>query len=263
VVRLSPKDPLAIGGCAFFEAWSQALQKRAVVQSGEDLWNLLPDETRQSILGLFARLEDLSGSSDPRLAAGAFTSLAVARAIVRGDFRGGITNLRRALALVPSSDLTADLLVSLHVREARFDDLLPLCEARVKRKDTSHNRSVLAKVYDKLNQTEKAEVQLHSILKKEPDNIWANLALASLLLKRDAEESTFREAARAFEKVSPALEKNDSSDVQDLRTYHALSVAVFYGLIGRKDAALDVVREVLKQDKDNDYAKQIIAALGQ
>jgi len=263
VVRLSPKDPLAIGGCAFFEAWSQAMQKRAAVQSGEDLWNLLPDETRQSILGLFARLEDLSGSSDPRLAAGAFTSLAVARAIVRGDFRGGITHLRRALALAPSSDLTMDLLISLHVREARFDDLLPLCEERVKRKDTSHNRGVLAKVYDKLNQTEKAEDQLRSILKKEPDHVWANLALASLLLKRDTEESTFRDAARAFERVKSSLEKNDTSDVQDLRTYHALSVAVFYGLAGRKDAALDVVREVLSRDKDNDYAKQILAALGQ
>src|SRR5262249_21595832 len=51
VVRLSPKDPLAISGCAFFEAWSQALQKRATVRPGEDLWNLLPDETRQSIQG--------------------------------------------------------------------------------------------------------------------------------------------------------------------------------------------------------------------
>jgi tetratricopeptide (TPR) repeat protein len=216
VVRLSPKDPLAIGGCAFFEAWSQAMQKRAAVQSGEDLWNLLPDETRQSILGLFARLEDLSGSSDPRLAAGAFTSLAVARAIVRGDFRGGITHLRRALALAPSSDLTMDLLISLHVREARFDDLLPLCEERVKRKDTSHNRGVLAKVYDKLNQTEKAEAQLRSILTKEPDNIWANLALASLLLKRDTEESTFREAARAFPR-SPGSRGSAASVIEGAR----------------------------------------------
>jgi tetratricopeptide (TPR) repeat protein len=262
VVRLSPKDPLAIGGCAFFEAWSQALQKRAAVQSGEDLWNLLPDETRQSILGLFARLEDLSGSSDPRLASGALTSLAVARAIVRSDFRGGITNLRRALALAPSSDLTVDLLVSMHVREARFDELLPLCEERAKRKDTIHNRSVLAKVYDRLKQTENAEAQLRSILKKEPDNIWANLALASLLLKHGPDESVLREAKGVLEKTGPLFEKIDTADNSDLQVHYVLTVAVFHGLTGGNEAARAEVRKVLSQDQENDYAQEVLAALG-
>jgi tetratricopeptide (TPR) repeat protein len=262
VVRLSPKDYLAIGGCAFFEAWSQALQKRATVQSGEDLWNLLPDETRQSILSLFARLEHLSESPDPRLAAGAFTSLAVARSFVRGDFPGAITNLRRALALVPSSDMTMDLLVSLHASEARFDELLPLCEQNLKRKDTIRNRIVLAKVYDKLNETQQAEEQVRTILKREPDNILANLALASLLLKRGQDESVLREIEVVLRRTGPLFEKTDTSDIRDLQVHYVLTVAVFYGLSARNEDARAEVRKVLSQDPDSDYAKAVLAALG-
>ena len=262
VVRLSPKDPVAIGGCAFFEAWSHALQKRETLQSGEDLGNLLPDETRQSILGLFARLENLSESSDPHLAAGALTSLAIARAIVRGDFPGGISHLRRALALVPASDTASALLVSLYVSQARFDEVLTLCEQNVKRKDTIHNRSVLAKVYDKLNKAEKAEAQIRSILKKEPDHIWSNVALASLLLKRGHDESVLREARGVLEKTKPLLEKTDASGIRDLQIHYVLTVAVFYGLAGGNEAARTELKEVLGRDPDNDYAKAILAALG-
>jgi tetratricopeptide (TPR) repeat protein len=262
VARLSPKDHLAIGGCAFFEAWSRALEKRAVVQTGEDLWNLLPDETRQSILGLFARLEDLTGSPDPRLAAGAFASLAVARSCVRGDFQGGITHLRRALALVPSSDKTMDLLLSFYVSEGKFEEMLPLCEERVKRKDSIRNCGVLAKVYDKLNKVEKAEAQLRSILKKEPDNLWATVSLASLQLKRSHDESLLREAEVLLKKTGPLLGKTDAPDNRDLQVHYVLTVAVFYGLTGGTEAARAEVRRVLSQDQDNDYAKAVLAALG-
>jgi tetratricopeptide (TPR) repeat protein len=262
VVRLSPKDPLAIGGCAFYEAWSQALQKRATIQSGEDLWNLLPDETRHSILGLFARLENLSESSDPHLAGGAFTSLAIARVFVRGDFPNGITNLRRALSLVPSSDKTADLLVSFYASQARFDEMLPLCEERVKGKDTIHNRILLAKVYDKLHKAQKTEDQLRSILKNEPDNVCANVAMASLLLKRGQDESVLREAKGLLERTKPLLEKTDTSDSRDLQVHYVLTVAVFYGLAGDNEAARAEVKKVLDQDPVNDYAKAVLAALG-
>jgi len=155
-----------------------------------------------------------------------------------------------------------DLLVSLHVREARFDDLLPLCEQNVKRKDTLHNRSVLAKVYDKLNKAQKAEDQIRSILRKEPDNIWANLALASLLLKRGQDESVLREAEAVLEKTAPLLEKTDTSEIRELQVHYVLTVAALYGLAGNHEAARAAVKKVLSQDQDNDYAQAVLAALG-
>ena len=141
--------------------------------------------------------------------------------------------------------------------------MLQLCEERAKRKDTIRNCSILAKVYDKLNKAQKAEDQVRSILKKEPDNIWANLALASLLLKRGHDESVLRDAQGVLAKTKPLLEKTETSDVRDLQVHYVLTVAVFYGLAGSNEAAHAEVKKVLRQDQDNDYAKEILAALGQ
>ena len=122
--------------------------------------------------------------------------------------------------------------------------------------------SVLAKVYDRLNKTEKAEDQVRSILRKEPDNIWARLALASLLLKRSQDESALREAEGVLVKTRPFIEKRDTPEAGDLQVHFVLTAAVFDSLTGSYEVARAELKEVLDRDQDNDYAKAILAAMG-
>ncbi len=94
VARLSPADPVAIGGCAFFEACAQRFSQKTSFSSGEEFWNSLPEETRQSIRQALARLEALGESQNRQLAGGALTALAALRASVRGDLADAFGNLR-------------------------------------------------------------------------------------------------------------------------------------------------------------------------
>ena len=72
-----------------------------------------------------------------------------------------------------------------------------------------------------------------------------------------------REVHGVLAKTKPLLEKTDTSNVGDLQVHYVLTAAVFYGLAGSNEAPRAEVKKVLGQDQDNDYVKEILAALGQ
>ena len=120
----------------------------------------------------------------------------------------------------------------------------------------------MAKVYEKLSRPTQAEEQMRIALKMEPNNAWANLAVACLLLKSDKREPALGEAEGLLQKAKSLLEKADTPANRSLRVHLMLSTAAFFGLSGHADDARNMVSEVLNHDKDNDYAKELLAALG-
>ena len=70
------------------------------------------------------------------------------------------------------------------------------------------------------------------------------------------------EAEGLLQKAKSLLEKADTPANRSLRVHLMLSTAAFFGLSGHADDARNMVSEVLNHDKDNDYAKELLAALG-
>ncbi len=156
------------------------------------------------------------------------------------------------------------MLIGLYAGESKFEEMLPPCEDRVKKKDASYRRFVLAKVYDRLPLPDQAEEQIRAVLKKEPENVWGNLALASLLLKCGSNEAALREAGELLSKSYRVLEKEPDTSRNYFSKIHCfLNTAIYYGLSGNVEPARQAVRKILDSDKDNDYAKEILSALGQ
>src|SRR5439155_16909989 len=118
-----------------------------------------------SIREAVARLENCGQNPDSRVAAGSLECLSVLQAFVIGDRSGAEKNARRAVALDPSRENAWDMLIGFLAKPETYEDLRTLCEQRLRQKETTRNRILLAKAYERLNQLDRAEQNVQAALR--------------------------------------------------------------------------------------------------
>ncbi len=256
VTRLRPKDYRAIAIAAWLEAMIQLVQAGKSPASDGPPWSVLPDKSRRSITAALAQLENLAQDPDARLAAGAAEAMALFEVMILGNQPKALASLRRAVALDPAREQSWDMLTGLLAGEpGTSGELLSVCEARVKKKDSARNRIMLAKACAESKQLDKAEAQVRAALKQEPRDFTANLALAALLLKQK-DDGALAQAARRLDMLDQ-IQERDGQQTLDL----ILTRSIHLALMDDVEAARKVLRQVLATDKDNEEAKEIMAAL--
>jgi tetratricopeptide (TPR) repeat protein len=268
--RLAGDDYMTLAGVAWFQACAEIIQSGGSLRFGRDLWNSLSEQTRRDAQELLARLEKLADDSDAHSAAGALDALAVARFSIRGDVASGggggyaaaIDTLRRSLGLDPSREETWEMAIDFNALQGKFEEALPLCEARLRRNDTPRARLLLAHVYDRLGKPEKAEPLLRSVLEEDMDHLWASAALAAILLKKSNDDGAVREAAALLVNLTSLISKTDGSVDREFRIHVILTSAIYYGLTGRVDDARRIAAAVVRQDSGNTEAREVLSALG-
>ena len=260
--RLSPTNYQAIATTAFFEAMFHRFQHDKGAPNDWNFWNVLPESSRKSIQSAMTRLEDLGQNANPKLAAGALEGLALIQALVVGDLAGGRTTLRRAVTVDPTREQAWDMLVAILAQSETFDELQTVCEERVKKRDSARNRVILAKTYEKLHQLGKADQQIKAALNLESGNMLAHLSQAALLLKRK-DNSGLSQAKNHLDRAQQILTRSPrTKDTNQQTTSLLLTSSLFYALKGDMNEARQLAKQVIERDKDNEDAKEILAALG-
>ncbi|MHB8521628.1 MAG: tetratricopeptide repeat protein [Limisphaerales bacterium] len=279
VARLSPTNYVVITAAALFEAASasgssgssglldmaKGFQQTAdSTEASERLLEHLPKQSSQLIRQAMAWLENLTHNADPDLAAGAFTGRGILKLSVLFD-GSFLDDFRRAIALNPSLDCVWDMVTATMGEQAKFDQLIPLCQQRLKDRDNAHNRFFLAKVLFASGQYRKAEQELRAAVKLEPDNFSCVLGLAAVLMKQDSdaglvEAQTWILKARQLSDPSKGPSPTDEDRGRSIE--YLLTGAIFSGLIGHRDDARNCLNLVRTWDKDNQRAQEILAALG-
>ncbi len=262
--RLSPTNYAIIRAAAFYEAVAHGLPQMAKIQQSERLVDRLPKESVQRIREAMTWLENLTRSKDPNLAAGAFTGHGILRFLVDSD-RSSLDDLRRSIALEPSRNYVWDAVIALMGADRKFSELIPLCQQRLKDRDTAHNRFCLAKVYALSGDYSKAEKELRTAPTREPDNLQYNLALAAVLMKSGDDLDLVR-ASRFLLKAKQACEQWLGGNPTDEQRHEVidflLTAAIYHGLTGAPELARQSLSLVFQSDKNNARASEILAALG-
>jgi tetratricopeptide (TPR) repeat protein len=260
--QLSPRDYSRIGGTAIFGIFT-ACEHRGVVDWSEVSWNSLPDKTQRSLHDAITRLENLGQDSDPHVASGALEVLGILQGPMLRETQSCISTLRRAVTLDASREQALEVLVSTLAHAARYDELLSVCEDRVKQKDSERSHMLLAKAYEKLQQWDDAESELLEVLRQSPNNFPASLGVAAAILRRSnadgdglPEANSWLSRAEALLGQMPALERN-----QQLVIDLTLIRSIYFALTDDLDSARQWAQAVLKTDGNNKLAREILSAM--
>lgn len=260
--RLDPKNYRLLGNTILYEIYT-ACARKGQINWREFSWNSLPDKSQRSIREELARLQSLAEYPDPQIAAGALEILGVIQGPVLHESRTSLADLRRAVALDPSREESWELIASSLAGSQRYEELLSLAEDRIQHNDSTRNRIILAKAYEKLKRWDDAEEEVEFALKDSPDDFTLNLALGALLLKRSQEDpSLLSDADGWLAHAQELLKKMPTTD----RTHQqivelTLTRSIYFALTDEVETARLWAKSVLDQDKDNKMAQEILSAM--
>ena len=226
-------------------------------------WNSLPDKSQRSIREELTRLENLGENPDPQLSAGALEVLGIIQGPVLHESRKSLADLHRAIALDPSREQAWELMASTIAQSEHYDELLSLAEDRVRDNDTTRNRIILAKAYEKLKRWDDAEEEIQVALKDSPEDFTLNLGYGALLLKRSQDDPSLLSDADGWlahaQEILKKMPTTDRSRQQIIEL--TLTRSIYFALADEVDTARVWVKSVLEQDKDNKMALEILSAM--
>jgi tetratricopeptide (TPR) repeat protein len=228
------------------------------VRGANSVIAVMPETLRKSIERKLARLDELADGKDRKLAAGAAEVRGIVYILLFQDDAKAEASLRRAIELNPARDQAWEFLTLLLAMKEQHEKCAEAAVARIKQKDNARNRLMAAKAFAELGQWDKAEEQVRAGLKSEPEDMTCTLALAALCLKRD-DRKRLEEAGKHLDAVEKLMQKS----TPDLaRNDYAATRGVFHVLDGDADRGRELLREVLKRDRDHKTAKKAMIALG-
>ena len=258
--RLSSSEYRTVAMAAFFEAFAANLEATRNPAGNLPLWQQLPDKTQRNIREAVARLENFGQNPDTKIAAGAMECLTIIQAFVIGDKAGAEKSARRAVALDPSRDNAWDLLIGFLIKPESYEELRTVCEQRLRHRESTRNRILLAKAYERLNQLDRAEQHVQVALRLDSDDFNANLSEAVLLMKRQPNSGGLAAASRYLTR-SEQLLKKQPQQLDQRQLQFTLTSSIYYALRGETDKARQLLRDVLEADKNNEDAREILSAL--
>jgi tetratricopeptide (TPR) repeat protein len=212
-------------------------------------------------------LESLGNHANAATAAGALEALGILRVTVTDDWDGAKAAFRRAVALDPSRAQAWDVLVGLVSQSNDPQELLSVCEQRVKFADTARNRVALAKACDRAGLADKAIDQARQAVRLAPKDPVAHLCAGALLLRRFPDEKTAAEMKEHLSTAHLLLAEMDDNDARDaLVINHGLNMAVLMALEGDAEKARESLHKLAgmegADDETKDRIKEIETAIG-
>jgi tetratricopeptide (TPR) repeat protein len=256
---LQPGDYQTVASAAMAEVMSFILrsgQKPEWARGG--VWKAMPESSRQALREAMKRLAPLSESKETDAAIGASLALGYLH-FLANDVPEADELARRAIRLAPNREVSWDMLAGMMALNNRFKEMVPLCQERLKSRDTSRNHLLLAKALEKTGQLEQAQAQVYESLKTDPDGFIPNLALAVLLMKRSDGDATLREVGDILARIE---QKQRASFTRDEYVEFLFSYGIYTALSGNDREAETVFRRVLELDNSLQEAREALRALG-
>ena len=257
--ELKQKDYQYISLAAYFEYSIAAIEANNTNFTA----SILPDKTRQSIHNAMSHLENLSEDPDKKTAAGALENLGFLNMAFENK-PAAAADFRRAVALDPTREQSWDLFLATAGADSR-EEAVAVCEARLKQKDSSRNRLLLARAFEHQKKWDQAGEHSEAALKLEPENIVAHLELTALDLTQSTDTNFFAKAYEQCTHAEAAFEKlPDNAEKQSRWRELTLNLAILDGLVNTPEyqkAARVCLKAVLKNYPDDKRAREISKAL--
>jgi tetratricopeptide (TPR) repeat protein len=130
-----------------------------------------------------SRLQRMSQSTNRETALDALRLIAILT-VFRGDISASLDTFRKIIKLDPAEEVAWDGITGIYVEKNQPEELIKLCEERLKEKESARNRVLLAKAYEFAGKWEKVEPQVRKALELESTNVLAKLSSAVVMLRQ-------------------------------------------------------------------------------
>jgi len=248
LAHLSPSDPevqtdyasTIIAADAARLAQSNGGPKNAVATS-EALTIVrrsLSQKSRAEISRVIRNLTKLAQSKDQVVAETSSRALA-SLAVIMGDFKKAEAYSRGALAIQPKNKENWDNLEMALFLQERKDEHMRVCQDRLAHVPTAYGHLRLAKCHIEHKDFSSAEKVLRDGLKKEPNDIPCQIALAAMLIRRSSQVDTLAEADVLLDQALKEIEQAGDKDSK-LKGYYEdaiLNRGIIAGLQGDMNAS--------------------------
>ncbi len=209
-------------------------------------------------------MEDLTQDPDKILAAAAEKNLAVLH-MVLGDVSDAVPEVKRSVALDPSQDDAWDLVLAFQIGTATPEELVDVCQSRLKYRDSARNHLLLARALQRRQKWDAAADQAAAALKIDPDNVIAESELLALALKQSSDPDQLNKASNIMPELTRMVGNLPPGiEAAKRRREVLLDLAIAGGLINTPEAgkiAKVCLALVLKDNPDDQTAKDILRAL--
>lgn len=258
--QAAPDDLLGVSMAALFQALALASANPPYPKTKDGLidWNALPLPKRRPLEQDAALLAHLTQSQDDAQAAQAAEGLGTIWFLL-GRFKEAEDDFRLAIQRAPQRQGAWEGLLGLDLQSNRLADAAALGEQMLKAHEDANARLALAKTYEKLNQPAQVTAQVQAALQDAPDDVTISLAEAALLLRRSDDPSVMTKAKEWLDRAGTLYQRNKRMD--DWKNY-AVLFGAYLALTGNEAEARKQLAQVLNVDKDNNEAKQVLAAMG-
>jgi tetratricopeptide (TPR) repeat protein len=184
--QLSPTNAGLLGVTAAYLCLGEIQARQLQARFPAEAWPKLSDTTRQEVTRHLQQLSKLAGSGPADRQAEALAVLASCQFLLLGDLAEAERNAEHSLQLNARQDEAYKALFMVYSTQNRFPDLALLYERRLEKEKTSANYLMLAKAYERSSRLARAEQAVRDGLVIAPGDPLLQLALASLLLRRDS-----------------------------------------------------------------------------
>jgi tetratricopeptide (TPR) repeat protein len=229
----------------------------------QDIWDALSEKSQNSVNATLARLEKMAQARDKR-GAEAGTALGCLCYFLR-DTEKAETALRGAVERHPTFDPAWELRMGMLVEQERYEDMAALGEERLKHKDSTRNRLLLAKAYEKTEKYDKAEIHAQAAWKRRPNDFLANLMVAALMMKRGTDAATLARAgdrlARAGKTAKKAIPGESIPDTINRTRDYGLLRGIYLALNGDTEKARVQLKETLARAPEEESVQEALTAL--
>jgi tetratricopeptide (TPR) repeat protein len=198
----------------------------------------LSQKSRAEISRVIRNLTKLAQSKDQVVAETSCRALA-SLAVIMGDLKKAEEYSRRALAIQPKNKENWDNLEMALFLQERKDEHMRVCQDRLAHVPTAYGHLRLAKCHIEHKDFSSAEKVLRDGLKKEPNDIPCQIALAAMLIRRSSQVDTLAEADVLLDQALKEIEQAGDKDSK-LKGYYEdaiLNRGIIAGLQGDMNAS--------------------------
>jgi tetratricopeptide (TPR) repeat protein len=255
---LKPKDSKYLSLAIYFDFIRTGMLEGF---TDETLRDTLNKESHQAM----AHLESISEGSDKKAAVDALENLGMLNLMLKNPSVAA-DQFRRAVALDPAREQAWDGLLGTMIESASPDELLAVCQARLKAKNSPRNHLILSKQFARMKKWQEAGEQAKIVAGLDTNNIVPPLMLAALALKQSADTNQLAVAkqnlGRGFELLRnlPAGGKEQGSRWRELMLNGAIGCAL-EGAPESPQQVRNVLNLVLNSFPDDKDAREILGAL--
>lgn len=256
--ELDPGKPRRIMAASMAELIRASLARKELAFGTPESWSILPEQVRVTLRADLERLLRLAESTDPRIAAAGAECAGMMQFMAMHDLPGALVNLRHAVKLNPEREPAWEMCMAIFVSEDKYAELLPVAEERLRLSDTPRNHIIVAKVLEKLDKTDQAAPHVKEAYRQASTDVLANLSMAALILRQSHDDDDLTPVVTHLVRAGHAMGSSPSpKNLIDLQVLRAL----YYALGGKIEMARQIIHKVLEFDKDNEWAKEVLAAL--